>query len=116
LQPKTKIFVEVLLTTVLVLARKNAAGKVGKGKGKKEEKETFFEEEVRETFEQAHAIPEMVLGLKWFVSKVVSRAEVAANDKERKVVMLGSEVALRTLSEPPRRKIRQVEEDDGDSD
>jgi nucleolar MIF4G domain-containing protein 1 len=116
LQPKTKIFVEVLLTTVLVLARKNAAGKVGKGKGKKEEKETFFEEEVRETFEQAHAIPEMVLGLKWFVSKVVSRAEVAANDKERKVVMLGSEVALRTLTEPPRKKIRQLEEDDGDSD
>ncbi|SMQ51757.1 unnamed protein product [Zymoseptoria tritici ST99CH_3D7] len=116
LQPKTRIFVEVLLTTVLVLARKNAAGKVGKGKGKKEEKEEFFEEEVREIFEQAHAVPEMVLGLKWFVSKVVSKAEVAANEKERKVVVLGCEVALRTLSEAPRKKVKQVEDDELDSD
>lgn len=119
LSSKGRIFVQVLFATIFVQLRKKAAGQVGKGKGEehKVRKEEVFEGCVREVLEQAHAVPDMVLGMKFVVEKVVRGSEVLGKgDKERGVVEGGCEVVMRVLSEVPRKRVEFEGRDGGDSD
>lgn len=80
LQPKNRIFAEVLLTTLFILLRKkNGKEKYGKA--------------VEEVFGDAHFIPDMVKGLAYFVESVMPNSDAPANKKEKKVVLEGCEYA-----------------------
>nr|POE93551.1 suppressor of glycerol defect protein 1 [Quercus suber] len=89
LHAKTSMFVEVLLTTLLTHVRKQYS------------KSGEFESKTREVFLHAHAAPEMVQGLKWFVSTVTSSADLARGKKEVRAVRDGCNVAVAALTETP---------------
>ncbi|KAK4613486.1 Suppressor of glycerol defect protein 1 [Fulvia fulva] len=102
LASKTRVFVETMLVTIMILLRKKAH-------------QDGFEGAVKQTFEQAHAVPEMLLGLKYYLTSVVPESEVIGNRKEAKVVASGCEYAVDVLNETRKGKIA-VEEDLSDVD
>ncbi|KAF2160604.1 hypothetical protein M409DRAFT_37712 [Zasmidium cellare ATCC 36951] len=86
LKPKTQIFVEALLSTIFNLLRKKAH-KEG------------FEDAVKDVFLRTHAVPDMVPGLKYYLSNIVPDSEIAADRKEKKRIALGCEYAVEALSQ-----------------
>ena len=87
LQSKTKVFVEVLLTTVMVLLRKK--GRDG------------FELAVKDVFAQVHAHADLVTGLRYYISTVIAHTEIAADKREKKAIVQGCRFAVEALSEQP---------------
>lgn len=83
LQARTRMFVEVLLTTVLLQASKSTAG---------------YESTVQEVFTQAATAEGLLQGLRYFLESTVSKAEIAATKKERRVVREGCEHAIQALA------------------
>jgi nucleolar MIF4G domain-containing protein 1 len=88
LQPKTNTFTEVLLTRILIQMMKKS-------------KDNKWDLSVNEVFSKAHDVPDMVQGLRYFVEKVVSKAEIANGKKERKAVREGCVLAIETLIAAP---------------
>ncbi|KAM3414175.1 hypothetical protein BST61_g10834 [Cercospora zeina] len=84
LSMKAQVFAEVMLTSLLVYLRK------------KHGKEAFGKQ-TEECFGKAHAVPDMVRGLDWFLETVVPQSEAPANDKEKKVIRAGVEYAVEVL-------------------
>ncbi|KAF2213776.1 hypothetical protein CERZMDRAFT_30027, partial [Cercospora zeae-maydis SCOH1-5] len=84
LSMKAQVFAEVMLTSLLVYLRK------------KHGKEAFGKQ-IEECFGRAHAVPDMVKGLDWFLETVVPQSEAPANNKEKKVIRAGVEYAVEAL-------------------
>ncbi|CAD0083218.1 unnamed protein product [Aureobasidium vineae] len=96
LQPKTNTFTEVLLTRILIKMMKNSKG-------------SKWELSVNEVFARAQDVPDMVQGLRYFIEKVVRKAEIANGKKERKAVKDGCVAAIEALT-------THVARDDGSED
>jgi nucleolar MIF4G domain-containing protein 1 len=96
LQPKTNTFTEVLLTRILIKMMKNSKG-------------SKWELSVNEVFSKAQEVPNMVQGLRYFMQKVVRKAEIATGKKERKAVKDGCVAAIEALT-------THVARDDGSED
>nr|POF14952.1 suppressor of glycerol defect protein 1 [Quercus suber] len=91
LREKTSMFLELLLTTVLTRVRKP----------QQQQPTGDAASRTRDVFLHAHAAPEMVQGLKWFVSAVTSSAELARGKKEGRAVREGCAIAVAALTETP---------------
>jgi len=87
LQPKTRTFVEVLLTTVLLQARKTYS-----------DDETAYDKAVQEIFTQAATASGMLHGLRYFLETTISKAEIASGKKQRRTVRDGCEYAIQALA------------------
>ncbi|CAK4003678.1 Suppressor of glycerol defect 1 [Lecanosticta acicola] len=98
LQPKTKIFVQVFLSTIFISLRKKAH-KEG------------YENAVKEAYLHVHSVPEMISGLKYFTSTVLSAAELAQNKKEKRIIQLGCDFALEAMSAAPPQSNLTLEDD-----
>ncbi|KAG9667500.1 hypothetical protein KCU99_g8909, partial [Aureobasidium melanogenum] len=85
LQPKTNTFTEVLLTRILIKMMKNSKG-------------SKWDLSVNEIFSKAQDVPDMVQGLRYFIEKVVRKAEIANGKKERKAVKEGCAAAIEALT------------------
>ncbi|KAI5238595.1 hypothetical protein E4T42_08933 [Aureobasidium subglaciale] len=97
LQPKTNTFTEVLLTRILIQMTKSSS------KGSK------WDLSVNEVFSKAQEVPNMVQGLRYFIEKVIRKAEIATNKKERKAVKEGCAAAIEALT-------THIARDDGSED
>ncbi|KXT18439.1 hypothetical protein AC579_8171 [Pseudocercospora musae] len=102
LQPKSQIFAEVLITTLLVLLRKKA------GKEK-------FVSSVEEVFGEAHHVPGLVKSLAYFIETLMPASEVPTK-KEKKVVDAGCEYASSALHDDSKQSKATSGADDEDSD
>ncbi|KAM0717766.1 hypothetical protein Q7P37_006098 [Cladosporium fusiforme] len=104
MQPKTRTFAEVLLTTLILQAHKKAAKSTSSSSSlsspsTKDATKAAFEKFVKEAFFQAGSRPEMVQSLRYFVESTISMAEIANGKKERKVLREGCEHATQALFE-----------------
>ena len=70
LQPKTQIFVELFLITVILHTQKGSQGQ-------------RHEQSLLNIFMTVKDIPELVRGLQYFLRKVVKRTEVASNKQDK---------------------------------
>jgi nucleolar MIF4G domain-containing protein 1 len=68
-----------------------------------------WELSVNEVFSKAQEVPNMVQGLRYFMQKVVRKAEIATGKKERKAVKDGCVAAIEALT-------THVARDDGSED
>ncbi|KAJ8110267.1 hypothetical protein OPT61_g6842 [Boeremia exigua] len=84
LQPKTKIFVEIMLVTAILETQKGAKG---------DKKETAL----MQTFVEVDQAPEMVAGLQFFLKKVVSKTEIV-EQSERETVKWGCKAVIGVLN------------------
>ncbi|KAL8695730.1 MAG: hypothetical protein Q9201_007971 [Fulgogasparrea decipioides] len=80
LQPKTRIFVELLIITIILHSQKGVSG-------------ARDEEKLVGIFMQARSNPEMVKGLLYFLKKTVSKTDVADTQADRETVKWGCRVA-----------------------
>ncbi|GAB7360892.1 hypothetical protein MBLNU230_g0878t1 [Neophaeotheca triangularis] len=100
LKEKTAMFVEVLLTTALLQLKKKAG-------------EEGFEGSVMGIFARAHEVPEMIMGLRYFIDSVVSKADVAGGKGEKKTIKKGCAAVVVALRENAS-MVRVAEDDDDD--
>lgn len=84
LQPKTRIFVELLLVTLILRLQKGA-------------KDSRDETSVLEIFMQARGNPEMAKGLQYFLKKTVSKTDVAGTKADKETVRWGCRAARDAL-------------------
>lgn len=104
LQSKTSMFVEVLLTTVMLQAHKQAPKDAAE-----------FEKAVKGVFAQAKGAPEMLQGLQYFMKTTHMRAELANGKRETRIIKDGSKYALEALTEAAQ-GASVVDDDDGEDD
>ena len=107
MQPKTRTFSEVLLTTIFLQAHKKAAAK-----GDKSATKIAFEQIVKEAFVQAGSRPEMVASLRYFIETTIANAELANGKTERKAVKNGCEHAVQALVESAAKAPKAVSDDE----
>ncbi|KAI7684998.1 hypothetical protein KC322_g13232 [Hortaea werneckii] len=106
LAPKTSLFVEVLLTTILLQLRK---------KTKKDEE--GFANKVRDVFMQTGQVSAgLVQGLQFFVRSSLSRAALANGKKEERTLKEGCHVAAQALQEAAQGAVVLGEDDDDDEE
>ncbi|GAD98792.1 conserved hypothetical protein [Paecilomyces variotii No. 5] len=91
LQPKTSMFVELLIITVIQQSQKQ------KSKKKGSEENTRNEKPLMEVFLRARDTPHIVKGLIYFIRKTVAKTDIIPTDKERKLVKWGCKVAVDAL-------------------
>lgn len=84
LQPKTKIFMEVLFITILLQSQKGA--------GDKRDKKAVIS-----IISKAKEFPSLVTGLQYFLRKVVSKTDIAGGKEEKATVKWACKVAKDTL-------------------
>ncbi|KAK4948803.1 hypothetical protein LTR28_007349 [Elasticomyces elasticus] len=84
LQPNTRIFVEVLLATVIVQSQKQRKDRDAKA--------------LLNIIADARFAPQMVQGLRYFLEKTVAKADLAADRKEKETIRWGSAVVIEGLS------------------
>ncbi|KAK4983479.1 suppressor of glycerol defect [Elasticomyces elasticus] len=84
LQPNTRIFVEVLLVTVIVQSQKQRKDRDAKA--------------LLDIIAGVQFAPQMVQGLRYFLEKTVAKADLAADRKEKETIRWGSAVAIEGLS------------------
>ncbi|RMY08210.1 hypothetical protein D0867_09109 [Hortaea werneckii] len=106
LAPKTSLFVEVLLTTILLQLRK-----------KTRKDEEGFASKVRDVFLQTGQVSAgLVQGLQFFVRSSLSRAALANGKKEERTLKEGCDVASRALQEAAQGAVVLGEDDDDDEE
>ncbi|CAO1602814.1 suppressor of glycerol defect [Xanthoria calcicola] len=84
LQPKTSIFVELMMIAIILHSQKGVSG-------------SRDESRVIETFVQANGNPGMAQGLQRFLKKTVSRTDVAGTKADNETVKWGCRVAQNAL-------------------
>lgn len=84
LQPKTRVFVELLLVTVLLQSQQQSQGKRD-------------EQSVIRIISKVKDTPSMVGGLRYFLKKVVSRTDIAGGENAMATVKWASKVAANVL-------------------
>ncbi|GAB1725681.1 hypothetical protein NU195Hw_g4838t1 [Hortaea werneckii] len=106
LAPKTSLFVEVSLTTILLQLRK---------KTKKDEE--GFASKARDVFMQTGQVSAgLVQGLQFFVRSSLSRAALANGKKEERTLKEGCDVAAQALQEAAQGAVVLGEDDDDDDE
>ncbi|KAI7365706.1 hypothetical protein KC354_g4701 [Hortaea werneckii] len=106
LAPKTSLFVEVLLTTILLQLRK-----------KTRKDEEGFASKVRDVFLQTGQVSAgLVQGLQFFVRSSLSRAALANGKKEERTLKEGCEAAAQALQEAAQGAVVLGEDDDDDEE
>ncbi|KAI7009508.1 hypothetical protein KC318_g9236 [Hortaea werneckii] len=106
LAPKTSLFVEVLLTTILLQLRK-----------KTRKDEEGFASKVRDVFLQTGQVSAgLVQGLQFFVRSSLSRAALANGKKEERTLKEGCDVAAQALQEAAQGAMVLGEDDDDDEE
>ncbi|KAJ6114776.1 hypothetical protein N7486_000554 [Penicillium sp. IBT 16267x] len=96
LQPKTKIFVEVMIITIIQQSQKSKKSQKKKEKSSSEEP-VKDEESLMQIFMRVQETPHVAKGLIFFIRKVVSKTDLLAEEKEQKVVRWGCNVAVDAL-------------------
>ena len=84
LQPKTRIFIEILLVTTILQSQTAAGG-------------ARHEASVREIFLKPKEMPEMARGLRWFLKKTVSKSDIAGSEEDKEVIKWGCKIARSAL-------------------
>ncbi|EFR02708.1 glycerol defect protein 1 suppressor [Nannizzia gypsea CBS 118893] len=95
LQPKTKMFVEILLITVMIQSQQKSYKKAkseGNGDGEYDEKALVT------IFMKTTETPQVVAGLRYFMRKVVTKSDVVSSKRDKKLVKWACKMALDTLS------------------
>ena len=85
LQPKTKTFMEVLFITILLQSQRSSESK------RDEQAVVNILTRVKET-------PQMIIGLQYFLRKVVSKTDIAGGNEEKKTVKWACKIASGTLA------------------
>ncbi|KAL8738238.1 MAG: hypothetical protein Q9181_000964 [Wetmoreana brouardii] len=80
LQPKTGIFVELLIITIILHSQKRVSG-------------ARDEEKLANIFMQARSNPELVKGLLYFLKKTVSKTDIADTQADKETIKWGCRVA-----------------------
>ncbi|KAJ9267852.1 hypothetical protein DTO195F2_186 [Paecilomyces variotii] len=93
LQPKTSMFVELLIITIIQQSQKQKQ----KSKKKDGEEDARNEKPLMEVFLRTRDTPQVVKGLIYFIRKVVAKTDIVPTDKERKLVKWGCKVAVDAL-------------------
>ena len=83
LQPKTRMFLEIMLTTVIVGEPQPTQGQLSPS----------------EIFSRAHDVPEMVQGLRYFVEMVIAKSDVVGKG-QRKALSVGCKKVFDVLTNP----------------
>ncbi|KAJ5639476.1 uncharacterized protein N7484_007338 [Penicillium longicatenatum] len=91
LQESTKLFLDMLIATVIQESKKNKNGE----KKKKDEKE--HEQSLIQIFMQVQKTPHLAKGLIFFIQKVVAKTDLLEKEKQQKLVRLGCEIAVGAL-------------------
>ena len=85
LQPKTHIFVELFLITIIVDSQLRSTNRRD-------------EKQLMKVFSLLTNTPELIEGVSHFMKEVVSNTDVAGSEKSRELVKWGCGVACSTLS------------------
>jgi nucleolar MIF4G domain-containing protein 1 len=80
LQPKTKTFMEVLFVTVLLQSQRQSESKRD-------------EQAVVNIFTKAKNTPQLVIGLQYFLQKIVSKTDIAGDKEQKATVKWACEIA-----------------------
>jgi nucleolar MIF4G domain-containing protein 1 len=102
LKAVTTVFVQVLITTVL-LAVKRSSKKASMTGGDGLGGSGAYEKEVRAAFAHAHSQPDLPVALRQWIARTMTKKDVASttkSKKERKIVVDGLGYALEALKEP----------------
>jgi nucleolar MIF4G domain-containing protein 1 len=84
LQPKTKIFMEVLFITILLQSQRESASKRD-------------EQAVVNVFMRVNDTTQLTNGMQYFLKKVVNKTDIAGGKEEKKTVKWACKVASGTL-------------------
>ncbi|MCJ1359756.1 MAG: suppressor of glycerol defect [Icmadophila ericetorum] len=96
LQPQTRIFVELLLITVILQSRQNSSSSRGSSNTTSSNNQRN-EEALINIFMKLKTVPEMVRGLQYFLKKVVSKTDVAGSKTNTATVKWGCRIAANAL-------------------
>ncbi|KAF3479930.1 nuclear protein [Arthroderma uncinatum] len=95
LQPKTKMFVEVLLITTMVQSQQKSHRKA---KDSENSEAGYDEKALVSIFMKTAETPQVVAGLRYFIRKVIAKSDVVSSKRDKKLVKWASKAALDTLS------------------
>ncbi|KAJ5220405.1 hypothetical protein N7468_009609 [Penicillium chermesinum] len=95
LQPKTKVFTELLLISIIQQSQK--AKKKSKKADKSKSDESRDEDGLMQIFLRVQETPHIAKGLIYFLRKVVAKSDIPASEKEQKLVRWGCNVAVDAL-------------------
>ncbi|KAL1962311.1 hypothetical protein VTN77DRAFT_9802 [Rasamsonia byssochlamydoides] len=112
LQPKTGMFVEILIITIFQQSQSQATKKKKQKEKKKQDKsqddpasgdvDERVENHLNRIFDQTHDVaPQIVKGLIYFLRKVVAKTDIVESAKDRKLVKWGCRVAVDALKGAP---------------
>ncbi|KAJ5549053.1 hypothetical protein N7513_006287 [Penicillium frequentans] len=94
LQPKTKMFVEVLIITIIQQSQKSKKSQKKKSSSEEPIKD---EESLMQIFMRVQETPHVAKGLIFFIRKVVAKTDLLAEEKEQKMIRWGCNVAVDAL-------------------
>lgn len=95
LQPKTRVFVELLLITAMQQTQQKVLRKQQKTGAS--EVIHFDEQSLVNLFLKARDTPQVIPGLIYFIRKVVAKSDVVTSKRDRKLLKWGCRLALDTL-------------------
>lgn len=97
LQPKTKMFVELLIISIIQQSQKTRKLKKAKASNSGSEEPGKDEESLMQIFLRVQETPHIAKGLIYFVRKVVAKSDIVDSEKEQKLVRWGCNVAVDAL-------------------
>lgn len=97
LQPKTKMFVEVMIITIIQQSQKSKKSQKKKKEKSSSEEAVKDEESLMQIFMRVQETPHVAKGLIFFIRKVVSKTDLLADEKEQKMIRWGCNVAVDAL-------------------
>ncbi|KAM5465065.1 suppressor of glycerol defect [Microsporum audouinii] len=95
LQPKTKMFVETLLITIMIQSQQKSHRKA---KGDENGESGYNEKTLMAIFMKTTETPQVVAGLRYFIRKIVTKSDVVSSKRDKKLVKWACKTALDTLS------------------
>lgn len=98
LQPKTKLFTELLLISIIQQSQKSKkASKKKKADKSKSADSPKDEEALMQIFLRVQDTPHIAKGLIYFLRKVVSKSDIPATEQEQKLIRWGCNVSVDAL-------------------
>ncbi|KAJ5711755.1 hypothetical protein N7488_005911 [Penicillium malachiteum] len=97
LQPKTKLFTEVLLISIIQQSQKSKKSQKKKKGDKAKDEPPKDEESLMQIFVRVQDTPQIAKGLIFFLQKFVSKTDIVESEKEQKQVRWGCQVAVDAL-------------------
>jgi len=103
--PKTSIFIEILIVTIIQQSQTSSIRQLKSTSHKKkienEEEETKYKQALLLTsvFSKTHQVaPNIVKGLIYFIRKIVSKSDIVTSNKEKRLVKWGCGIAVKAFS------------------